>query len=169
MLSDAGSIMKRISSLTDTIGFMSPHSTCVGVGVEVDGGVEGFAWEHAHKPLTAAITIQTVVDFTFFFIRNLFYFTRLEANGRGGWNRSEIHMQPDRLHERRPAVAVVAGVGDELGAGRQEETTPDMRGVVTLENGLAAVAQPPVAEEKPESAERQILGVGRRQSIGREG
>src|SRR5689334_6480582 len=68
MLSEAGSIMKRISSFTETMGFMSPQSTCVGVGVEEDCGVEGLAWEHAHRPLNAAIATQTVADVTFFFM-----------------------------------------------------------------------------------------------------
>src|SRR5215813_419668 len=43
MLSDAGSIMKRISSLTETMDFMSPHSTCVGVAA--GGGVDDLAGE----------------------------------------------------------------------------------------------------------------------------
>src|SRR5262245_2395655 len=45
MLSDAGSIMKRMSSFTETIGFMSPHSTCAGVGE--GGGVDDLAGEQA--------------------------------------------------------------------------------------------------------------------------
>ena len=44
MLSDAGSSMSRMSSLTDTTGFMSPHRTGVAGGA---AGEAGFGDEHA--------------------------------------------------------------------------------------------------------------------------
>jgi hypothetical protein len=36
-----------MSSFTETMGFMSPQSTCAGDGVEYDAGAMGFEGEHA--------------------------------------------------------------------------------------------------------------------------
>src|SRR5262249_15556649 len=58
---------------------------------------------------------------------------------------SEVDMHARHLHEHRTAVGVVTRVSDELRADGCEKTSPEVRRVVALENGLAAVAQTAIA------------------------
>jgi hypothetical protein len=66
-------------------------------------------------------------------------------------------MRANRENLHRPAILVVAGMGDELCVERCKESTPVMRRVIAFENVLAGIVQPPVAEQEAESAEREVL------------
>jgi len=53
---------------------------------------------------------------------------------------SEVRMEAEHLDEDRAAVAVVAWMVDELQAAGRRQASPEVRGVVRLENILASVA-----------------------------
>ena len=67
------------------------------------------------------------------------------------------------------AVAVVAGIVDVLDAGGEINATPDVDGVVGLEDVFAAVVESAVAEQKAEAAVREIVLVILLDGVGDEG
>jgi hypothetical protein len=57
-------------------------------------------------------------------------------------------MQSKHLHEDRSAIPVVAGMVDLLETPGRRHASPEMRGVVRLDDVLAPIPQRAVAEEK---------------------
>src|SRR5579871_771478 len=72
-------------------------------------------------------------------------------------HRSEFHMGTERRYNHRSAVAVVSGIIDVLHTGRHINSAPDVCRVVGLHDGLAAIVQAAIAEQKTQSAGRQII------------
>jgi hypothetical protein len=86
----------------------------------------------------------------------------------GGWLSvvsSKLHMQPEHLHEDRPAVPIVARMVDVLEATRRRQPAPEMRGVVRFDDILTTVRERPVAEQESLAAKGEVLAVRLRQTI----
>src|SRR6516225_7207653 len=69
---------------------------------------------------------------------------------------SHLPVQAHGVERHRPAVLVVAGIGDALDIGGQREAGAEVRAVVQLGDLLADVAQRAVAEEGGHAAAREI-------------
>src|ERR1019366_8286413 len=78
---------------------------------------------------------------------------------QSSWPDLEVDMQPEHLHEDRPAIAVVAGMVDVLQTARRRHTWPEVRCVIRLDDVLATVPQPAVAKEESETAEGEVFTV----------
>src|SRR5712691_1807829 len=69
---------------------------------------------------------------------------------------SEFDVELQAGDNHRAAVAVIARVVDALQVHRGKQAAPKMRGVVRLENILAAVRESAVANKKVPSAESEV-------------
>ena len=82
---------------------------------------------------------------------------------------SEVCMEADSPDRDRAADLVVPRIVDMLYASRRKEAAPEVRRVEALEDFLAAVGKAPVAEQKAEATESQILLMGRHDPVRNEG
>src|SRR5262245_40744884 len=71
----------------------------------------------------------------------------------------QLEMEPQRPDGDRATVLVVTGPRDQLEVGRDERAAVELRRVVRLDQGLAAVAQPAVAEQEALAAEREVAAM----------
>src|SRR5580658_5278 len=69
----------------------------------------------------------------------------------------EIDMRPNGADPGRTAIAVIAGVVDMLHIQRIKQPAPGMPVVIALDDILAPIIQVAVAQQKPQSAELQVL------------
>jgi hypothetical protein len=69
-------------------------------------------------------------------------------------------VQPEHLHENRPAILVVARIVDGLQAARRRQPAPEMCGVVRFDDILATVPQRAVTEQESLAAKRKVLACG---------
>jgi hypothetical protein len=60
-------------------------------------------------------------------------------------------------HEHRAAVAVITGIVDVLQSKRRIDPTPQVSGVIGLDNVFPAVVETPVSEKKPRAAQREVF------------
>src|SRR5260370_11721583 len=70
---------------------------------------------------------------------------------------SEFQVQPETPHKDRSAIFVVTRMDNELHVRRNVQAAPQMGSVVGFENIFTSVVQPPVAQQKALSAQRQVL------------
>src|ERR1700751_207437 len=66
-------------------------------------------------------------------------------------------MQPERRHEDRPAVAIVAGIVDVLDAGGDIDSAPQVQGVIGLDDVFPTVIQMAIAEQEAETSSSQVV------------
>src|ERR1035437_6845879 len=69
----------------------------------------------------------------------------------------ELDVGAERGDDDGATVAVIAGIGDVLHAGRQINTAPHVNGVIGLEDVFAAVVEVAVAEEESEAAAVEVV------------
>jgi hypothetical protein len=81
---------------------------------------------------------------------------------------SEFQVNAKSGHPHRPAVTVVSRIVDVLKIDPAENAMPEMRIVVALDDGLSAVGQSPISQQKAASTKFKIALVVRRDSIGDE-
>jgi hypothetical protein len=65
-------------------------------------------------------------------------------------------MKPERRHNYRAPVAVVAGIIDVLHSGSDIDSAPNMRRVIRLDDVLPPVVQPSISQQETEAAIGQI-------------
>src|ERR1700691_3434109 len=70
-------------------------------------------------------------------------------------------MQARAEGDDRPACAIIAGIVDVLAieGGEEAAMDRDRKVIIGLHNFLGAIGQPPVAQEKTETAQRQIFAM----------
>ena len=66
-------------------------------------------------------------------------------------------MRPERRNYGRPAIPVISRIIDMLHAWRNVNPAPDVRGVIRLENIFAPVIQIPIAQQKTQASQPQLL------------
>src|ERR1700683_3528166 len=78
----------------------------------------------------------------------------------------EFQMEAEPWNPHRAAVAVVTRVIDVLQIGSEEKAAPQVGGIVALDDFLSAVVQAAIAQQKAQTAERQVVLVIGRNSVG---
>src|SRR5882762_6458884 len=74
-------------------------------------------------------------------------------------------MEPQRRHDHRSPVPVVAWIVDMLQAKRRINSPPNMQRVISFDNVLATVIETPIAEKKTGTAEGEIFLVVSRDTV----
>src|SRR2546429_6557351 len=74
-------------------------------------------------------------------------------------------MEPQRRHNHRSPVPVVAWIVDVLEAKRGEDPPPHMERVVSLKDVFASVTQAPITRQKSLASEREIFLVASRDAV----
>src|SRR5260370_24128075 len=69
----------------------------------------------------------------------------------------ELQMQAQRRHDYRSAVPVISGIVNVLQAERRINPSPHVECVVGLDDIFTPVTQPPVAQQKAQATEREVL------------
>ena len=72
---------------------------------------------------------------------------------------SELRVQAQAQHIHRTSVAVVTGIRDALVADRQRHVLRHAEAVEPFQDAFGAVVQLSVAEEKAESAAREVIAM----------
>jgi hypothetical protein len=72
---------------------------------------------------------------------------------------SELYVQPQHFHEDLAAILVVTGMVEVLESATRRHASPQVCRVIGLDDVLATVPQPAVAEEESETAEGEIVAV----------
>ncbi len=80
----------------------------------------------------------------------------------------EINVGAKPRNEHRAARLVVSGIVDVLQIERRENSAPDVRGIISFEDFFAAITEPAVSENKPESTECKVSCMVTRNAIDRE-
>src|SRR5438309_10655957 len=74
-------------------------------------------------------------------------------------------MEPQRRHNHRSPVSVVAWTVDVLQAKRRINSPPNMQRVISLDNVLATVTETPIAEKKTGATEGEVFLVVSRDAV----